>query len=434
MNSITTQQKNANRHTERGMTALERSIQQDGMIGALTVAANGDVFDGSARREVFDALAMDDAIIVHSDGSKPIIHIRDDILSADDPKAVRLGLAANRIAELNLDWDAEVIAEIQATDAALFDGLFDAPEIAEILSTMDDLPIAGDGGDEFDTTPDTGETRCKLGDLWQLGDHRLLVGDSTQADTVARLMDGAHCELCFSSPPYLDARDYGGCNTSVDYLCLFFEAAAPYVNYWAINLGIIRKDKAVIPYWDTYIAAAQRIKNKLLSWNIWDQGENTSIGKITAMFPIAHEFIFVFGQSSKKLNPTTPNKGAGTLQVPSRRQKDGTLNRYAPVTIRPKREMGTVHHLSPHGGYGGIDHPAMFPIGLPSAYIESMTDQGQIIYDPFLGSGTALIACERTKRRCYGLEIDPHYADVILRRWETETGKTAVLVNNEAST
>jgi hypothetical protein len=140
--SIKTQRKNANKHTQQGMQALEQSIQQDGMIGAVTIAANGEVFDGSARREVFDTLALQDCIIVHSDGSKPIIHIRDDIATADDPKAVRLGLAANRIAELNLDWDADILTEIQAHDATLFDGLFDDTELKNILGiTPDFIPV-----------------------------------------------------------------------------------------------------------------------------------------------------------------------------------------------------------------------------------------------------------------------------------------------------
>src|SRR5688500_5633421 len=104
ISSVKPQRRNANRHTLRGMKALEESIQADGWIGAITVAADLETFDGSARTEVGVDKGFEDAIVVRSDGSKPIIHIREDIPTADDPRAKRLGIAANRIAELNLDW------------------------------------------------------------------------------------------------------------------------------------------------------------------------------------------------------------------------------------------------------------------------------------------------------------------------------------------
>src|SRR6476659_3198498 len=89
------QARNLNRHTARGLGALEKSIQADGWIGAITVAADGETFDWSARIETGAAAGFDDAIVVRSDGSKPVIHIREDIATADDPRAVRLSVAAN---------------------------------------------------------------------------------------------------------------------------------------------------------------------------------------------------------------------------------------------------------------------------------------------------------------------------------------------------
>lgn len=113
MTDIRPQKRNANRHTERGMHALERSIEQDGWIGAITVAADGETFDGSARVETTAANGMlDDAIVVETDGRKPIIVKRTDIPTATDPRAVRLGLAANRVAQLNLEWEPGVLAEL----------------------------------------------------------------------------------------------------------------------------------------------------------------------------------------------------------------------------------------------------------------------------------------------------------------------------------
>lgn len=113
--SVVPQKKNANRHTQRGMQALERSLEQDGWIGAITVAADGEAFDGSARVEKTAENGMlDDAIVVDSDGTRPIVVRRTDIPSATDERAVRLGIAANRVASLNLEWEPDVLAGIPA--------------------------------------------------------------------------------------------------------------------------------------------------------------------------------------------------------------------------------------------------------------------------------------------------------------------------------
>lgn len=129
MSKVRPQRKNANRHTPRGMGLLEASIQRDGWIGAITVAADGETFDGSARVEVTGANGMlDDAIVVETDGSKPVVVVRKDIPSADDPRAKRLGIAANRVAELNLEWEPGVLAEL-AGEMDL-SALFNADELA----------------------------------------------------------------------------------------------------------------------------------------------------------------------------------------------------------------------------------------------------------------------------------------------------------------
>lgn len=138
------QELNANRHKPRGMGQLEKSIQQDGWISAITVAADGETFDGSARLEVAaDKFADVEPIIVDSDGSRPVVVRRTDIPNASDPRAKRLGVAANRVAELNLDWDADVLAEIasEVDLSGLFDSsLFDEPEI-EQAETPEEIPL-----------------------------------------------------------------------------------------------------------------------------------------------------------------------------------------------------------------------------------------------------------------------------------------------------
>lgn len=126
------QSRNANRHRQRGMSMLEESIRRDGYLSPLTVAADGEAIDGSARLEVAaDVFGTEvEPIIVRSDGTRPVIHVREDIPDAADPRAVRLSVAANRVAESNLEWDAEVLASLEAEGALA--GLFTAEEVAEL--------------------------------------------------------------------------------------------------------------------------------------------------------------------------------------------------------------------------------------------------------------------------------------------------------------
>ena len=120
--------RNANKHSARGLGALTTSVQSDGWIGAMTTAADGEMIAGSARIETVAQVFGVDAepIVIESDGSRPIIVKRTDIPKADDPRAVRLALADNRVAELDLTWDVEVLASM---DAATLDGLWTAEEL-----------------------------------------------------------------------------------------------------------------------------------------------------------------------------------------------------------------------------------------------------------------------------------------------------------------
>ena len=123
--------RNANRHTQRGLKALDTSIRNDGWIGAMTAAADGEMIAGSARLEtVADALGTDaQPIVVETDGTRPVVVIRKDIPTAADPRAQRLGLADNRVAEIDLAWD---VATLAGFDAAALDGLWTPEELSDL--------------------------------------------------------------------------------------------------------------------------------------------------------------------------------------------------------------------------------------------------------------------------------------------------------------
>ena len=271
----------------------------------------------------------------------------------------------------------------------------------------------------------------KPSDLWILGEHRVLCGDSTETDDVVRLMAGKKADLCFTSPPYSDQRTYmGGANLTPEHLSGFIPASAKFVDCFAVNLGISRRDGFLDCYWDAYIAAAKSSGLGLLSWNVWSRdGLQMSIGQATAMFPIQHEFIFVFGRRRKKLNETVPNKSAGHIGKSTDRQADGKMSSAKTVEIRDCRELGTV--ISIPQVKANEDHPAQFPVALAGEYIKAFSGS---IYEPFCGSGTTIIAAEQLGRKCYGMEISPAYCDVIVKRWETLTGKKATLEITDGKT
>lgn len=283
-------------------------------------------------------------------------------------------------------------------------------------------------GCDEDEVPEVKESFVKLGDIWQLGNHRLMCADSTSIDAVEKLMDGEKAELCFTSPPYADQREYNGqTELNTEHLATFIRAAYGKVNYFAVNLGYSRKNGEVNAYWDDYIKEARECGLKFLSWNIWNKETVGSIGNQTAMFAICHEWIFIFGSNQKDLNLTVANKNAGNVNGhSSNRQADGSIKRKKISIIRDCSQLKTVLNQTPQLARNhSINHPAMFPVEFPEQYIEAMTNSGDGVYESFGGSGSTLIACEKTNRKCFMMELDPHYCAVIIERWQKYTGKKA---------
>lgn len=292
----------------------------------------------------------------------------------------------------------------------------------------------GPTGDPNESGHIPAETRVKRGDLFLLGDHRLVCGDATSVEDLDYLFKGEVAEFCFTSPPYSDQRDYaGGLVLDTKHIASFLRAAFGRVNYFAVNLGMSRRDGEINCYWNDYLDEARNLGLKLLSWNVWDKKECGSIGNQTAMFGIQHEWIFVFGEKKKDLNKTVPNKSAGEFANHNgNRQKDGTITKGKDRIVSDFSQLKTVISQTPLKARNhGLEHPAMFPVELPYAYIEACTNAGDLVYEPFGGSGTTLIASEMLGRRAYLMEIDAHYCDAIVNRYEKFTGKQAQLINRQ---
>ncbi len=280
--------------------------------------------------------------------------------------------------------------------------------------------------------PETGEIIEY--DESEIHSHFLMCGDSTKEEDVAKLMNNERAKILFTSPPYSDMREYnGGKDLSVSNIAKFIKTFSNYAEYQCINLGIQRKEYEIIQYWDEYIKIAKSVGYKLMAWNVWDKMTVGSIGQQKAFFPIRHEWIFVFGNEYYEINKTWEKKEENIIhnQKPRlRRQKDGTTKySSAGITSDKLKQMESVQQIMSEHGEIRHEHPATFPIQLPSEYIKSMTNEGDNVIEPFGGSGSTLIACEQLNRKCYMMELDPHYVDVIIERWENFTGQKAVKIN-----
>ena len=341
----------------------------------------------------------------------------------DEKKEKLANISANKIrAEFALPELKDLLVELDAGDIDLSITGFDEGELKALVDYDRD-------GKEDDVPPVPKKAVTKPGDLWILGDHRLLCGDATKPGDVEKLMAGDIASFCFTSPPYADQRTYvGGHNLSVGHLAQFLPVAKDFCDLFAVNLGLSRKNGEINSYWDIYIQAARSAGMRFLSWNVWNKGECGSVGLQSAMFGICHEFIFVFGAGPKILNKTLKTKHAFSNAGGSVREVDGSIKKIRPQIIGLSKKLETVFLIPPvKDNTLRKLHPASFPVGLASEYIISCTNKMDVVYEPFGGSGSTMIACEQNNRRCRMLEIEPIFCDVIRARWELFTGKKAVL-------
>jgi DNA modification methylase len=271
--------------------------------------------------------------------------------------------------------------------------------------------------DDFAIPEDGIETDIVLGDLFEIGEHRLLCGDSTDSDAVAKLMNGEKAELLFTSPPYSDMREYNGQkDLSVDNLAEFIPTWMPFVEYQVVNLGIQRKENDIVSYWDDYIKSARNCGYKLLAWNVWHKS-SVSVGQQSAFIPIYHEWIFVFGTNFKDINRTWERESEATNKNKRKvRQADGSMKESSIGFQGIRKEMESVFYSNVELGEIRSKHPATFPIELPTEYIKAITNENQIIAESFTGSGSTMVASHQLKRKCFGMELDPKYCQVIIDR------------------
>ena len=244
-------------------------------------------------------------------------------------------------------------------------------------------------------------------------------------------MHGDVARLCFTSPPYGNQRDYtSGGITDWDGLMRGVFAHLPMTAdaQVLVNLGLIHRDNEVIPYWDGWLSWMRQQGWRRFAWYVWDQGPGMP-GDWQGRLAPSFEFVFHFNRESRKPHKTVPCKHAGQEShlradgsSTAMRGKDGEVGGWTHKgqPTQDTRIPDSVIRVMRHKGKIGqdIDHPAVFPVALPEFAIEAYTDAGDIVFEPFGGSGTTMLASERTGRICRSVEIAPEYVDVAIKRFQ----------------
>lgn len=358
----------------------------------LSLIGGGHILAGHTRLKAAKLLGLETVPVVVADD-----------LSPEQAKAYRL--ADNKTGEL-ADWDFDLLgielADIVGIDMSEFGFDVDVPDMC-----------GNDDTESADNIPDApAEPKTKHGEIYRLGDHVLICGDSTETETFEELfnasMADAHAALCVTSPPYGVGKDY--------------------------------EEAGIEPWFQTMRPVIGNVCSiaEVIVWNLWDlisTGgqfiEPTGAYSVNMFAELGFRPLWVriwekTGFDWSSFYHLTTNKPVGQWE-------------YIYAFANPDTYSGHKQRLSQEDaaewGYHGIwnirqvtankEHPAMFPVELPRRCILMHSDPDDIVLEPFSGSGTTIMACEMTGRKCRAVERDPKYMDVAIARWERETGRKA---------
>jgi DNA modification methylase len=405
--------KNPRIHPDSSLDKLVRSIKEFGWTNPILVSEDGLILAGHARLKAAQKAGLKEV---------PIIR-----LPLKGAKAEAYMIADNRIQQ-ETDWDLPMLKDLlQELDIGELDITitgFDLPEIEDLMTQFHE-PQEGLIPD--DEIPEAPEPICKRGDLWQLGKHRLLCGDSTKPEDVKRLMAGEKADMGLTSPPYAVGKEYEADVSFTQHIELLKGFAASAIltikpgGFLFINFGEIApqshagkltgsKRQCLYPiskdYWRIF---HDDLKCDLYAMRVWYKPFN----RLQQPFWTYHTSI-PHHQEWEWL---------WTWRLPL---GDGDQVFDWDISVRAvwdTRNEGTDDKPLTR-------HVAAFPVCLPERALKAHSAVNALVWEPFLGSGSTLIACEKLGRRCYGLEIEARYCDVVITRWEKFTGRKAELVKH----
>ena len=413
ISSLKPHPKNPRKHSEEQLAKLERSISEYGFTNPVIAKLDGTILAGHGRVLAAERLGLTEA---------PVIY-----LVVDDAKADAYVIADNYLGELS-EWDdallRDVLAELEAsqidttitglTEEEIAGLISEAAHIGKVEIAWDEIetPQPEAQEDDFDVDAaleETEEPVTRRGDIWHLGRHRLMCGDSTIKNDISLLMDGTKADMVFTDPPYGVAigdknkflnsvQKAGRCLENLENDTLSPEELYKVLLDAFKNTKSVIKDCAAV-----YVTAPQGGGLGMMMMMMRDAGlevrhvlnwiKNSptfSVGRLD--YDYQHEpILFTWNKTHKRLKRGTHQTSCWFIDKP----RESKL------------------------------HPTMKPIALVENAALNSSEINDIILDPFGGAGSTLIACEQLNRSCYMMEIDPKYCDVIVKRWEQFTGQKA---------
>jgi len=355
---------NFNKGNEQGKSLIKKSITEHGTGRSILVDKNAKIIAGNKTTENFKELGFEKVKIVKAMPDELVVVQRDDI-DLDTPQGRAMALADNKTSEANLEWDFEIMQEELPTEM-LEDWGIELLE-DEIEAVEDDY-----------TEPDDMQVDVVLGDLIEIGEHRLLCGDSTDSDQVVKLMNGEKADMVFTDPPYgisIVKNEKVGADFGIAKKGKYSKVIADDTTITAksfyntcISLGM---DKFIIwggNYFTDFLPFSD-------GWLIWNKRANTEIRNTFA---------------------------------------DGEMawcSFHTPIRIYDQLWNGMIRE----GEKEKRVHPTQKPIRTLSEIIQDHV-KGDVIFDGFLGSGSTMVASHQLKRKCYGMELEPKYCQVIIDR------------------
>jgi site-specific DNA-methyltransferase (adenine-specific) len=404
------------RDNDKAVDAVAASINEFGFKIPIIIDSDNIIIAGHTRLKAAQKL-----------GLKTAPCIRADDLTAEQAKAFRL--ADNKTAEL-AEWDFEKlnaeIAGLPDFDLTLFG--FDADAVADLEAEIVE-----------DETPESPEPRAKPGDMWRLGDHRLICGDSTDGAVVSRLCGGGQVDLLLTDPPYNVAVgstsrpwDYNKNNVRIKNDDMPSDEFVAFLRKALSNAADAMKAGAAFyvfhadSTFTSFEKAIQSEKSLHVSNRLIWVKANFVMGRFD--YQLQHEPI-IYGWKS----------GAAHYFVDSRTESSVIEDSNGKLSTMKKSELiALVEKLRGQTASSVIRgdktvnaalHPTIKPQDVLTYLIKNSSRRGDRVLDLFGGSGSTLIACEQTGRRCFMAELDEHYCDVIIQRWENLTGQTAELIS-----
>jgi len=382
---------NSRKHSDEQVAQIAASIKEFGWTNPILVDGTNGLIAGHGRLLAARKLGMDKVPVIE------LAHL-------SDTQKKALIIADNKLA-LNADWDTQLLTielnELLNDDFALDILGFDPKELDALLNAIEPTT----GLTDEDAVPDVpDEPKTKLGDIYILGNHRLMCGDSTSIDDAEKLMDGLLADLVFTDPPY--NVDYSGRGAN--------------------NLGTIKNDNMSADDFEQFcrdIFTTYSAIMKPLACIYVCHPDSQSAPKIAFEKTFAEQF-----KKSSTIIWMKQSAGMGWQDYRAQHEpilygwKEGKGSHFN-AGDRTKTSVWKIGR----DAQSSYVHPTQKPVCLPEEAIMNSSKGSDCVVDLFGGSGSTLIACEKTGRVNRSMELDPKYCDVIVKRWEDFTGKKAVL-------